>query len=144
MSERKIEQYLASSVGVRMEAIRAEVSKKEGAGRNYRAEISVLRGKLAKLKNLYINDLISLDEYKADHRAFSEKLLELAEKDRVSRKPDLNTVEPMLWETWTDIYWDTSKEGKREFWRALLRQIRIYPDRHIEFDLNTPSFSGGC
>lgn len=143
LSERKIEQYLVASIDGRLAAIKAVVTKNEGAGRarNYKAEISAIRSKLAKLKNLYLNDLISLDEYKADHEAFSETLRELAERDTAVRKPDFTTAESLLADGWKDIYWDTSKEGKREFWRVLLRQVRIYPDRHIEFDLNqTPLF----
>lgn len=138
LSERKIERYLVDRIddAFRDACIQVEVLAKSSSRKSFKSEIASTRGKIAKLKDLYLNDLITLEEYKADHSALSEKLNELIEKDRPAKKPDLSKVSSLLARGWKDIYTDTSKDGKREFWFALVKQIRVYSDRHIEFDLN--------
>lgn len=138
LSERKIERYLVDRIddAFRDARIQVEVLAKSSNRKSFKSEIASTRGKIAKLKDLYLNDLITLEEYKADHSALSEKLNELIEKDRPAKKPDLSKAASLLTRGWKDIYMDTSKDGKREFWFALVKQIRVYSDRHIEFDLN--------
>lgn len=138
LSERKIEQYLVDRVDdAFLEAkIQVEVREKSGSRKSYKSEIASTRSKISKLKDLYLNDLITLEEYKEDHFELTKKLDELIEKDKPLKRPDLSKVSSLLSSGWKDVYMDIPKDGKREFWLALVKQIRIYPDRHIEFDLN--------
>lgn len=138
MSERKIEDYMLDMIEIEMSRMQLEYEKisKTKNQMNHVQEIALLRGRISKLKDLYLNDLITLEEYKADHRDMTERIESLIEMDRHSVKPDFEKIRNVLMNGWKDIYRNISKEHKREFWHLVLKEIRIYPDRHIEFDLN--------
>lgn len=138
LGERKIEAYILESLDGEMEhwKLEYERTKASSKGANHKAEVASLKAKLSKLKDLYLNDLITLDEYKADKEAFEARINGFIEQDRPARKPNFEALEAALPSHWQDGYKEMGAEEKREFWRIALKEIRVYPDRHIEFDLN--------
>ena len=52
------------------------------------------------------------------------------------KPPDFTAAEELLTVGWENMYQNLTLEKKQEFWRILIKEIRIYPDRHIEYDLN--------
>lgn len=138
LAEQKIESYIIESLTSEMDRWKAEYRRDEENRReaSYKTEISSIRGKIARLKDLYLNDLITLDEYKSDKEAFEKRLSDFLEKDKPSKKPNFEALEKLLEPGWKDMYAEIGKEEKRKFWRIALKEIRIFPDRHIEFDLN--------
>ena len=123
LSERKIEAYLLDRIEgkVRSYKIAYEQMQIEKQEADYKSEISALRGKLARLKELYLNDLISLEEYKTDHAGLAAHLEELIALDKPREKPDFERIERVLRHGWREAYDDLSKPDKREFWQALVR-----------------------
>lgn len=138
LRESKIEEYLLSMLDEKMQQLKLNLEKRESRKKevNYKAEISALRGKLSRLKDLYVNDLISIEEYKKDHADYSARLAELTEKERPEREPNIEALEAVLSAGWQEVYNEASREAKRDFWRIVVREIRVYQDKHIEFDLN--------
>ena len=104
--------------------------------RDYKGEITALRAKLGKLKDLYLNDLITLEEYKADQASFTSAIESLAAEAATQEKPSFETAESLLADGWEIAYQGMTQEQKQEFWRILIKEIRIYKDKHIEYDLN--------
>lgn len=137
--ERKIEAFLMETIRDRMDQWELEMEKLYEAqrGRDYKGEIATLRTKLGKLKDLYLNDLITLDEYKADQASYTAKIEALTTEAAIQEKPNLDTAKRLLADGWEIAYQGMEREHKREFWRILIKEIRIYPDRHIEYDLNS-------
>ena len=138
LGERKIEAHLIDSIDGAMAQRKLEYEQAASTktAPSYKPEIAALRKKLSKLKDLYLNDLISIDEYKADKEAFETRLDTLIEKDKPMQRPNFEGLETFLTHDWKALYSDMGSEGKRAFWRAVLREIRVFPDRHIEYDLN--------
>lgn len=138
LQEKKIEEYLLSMLDEKMRMFKLGWEKRESRkkGSGCKSEISALRGKLARLKDLYVNDFISLEDYKKDYAGYSARLAELIEKDRPEKEPNIEALEAVLNAEWRDTYNDASREAKRDFWHIVVREILIYQDRHIEFDLN--------
>lgn len=138
ISERKIEAYLIDGIEPKMRRLKLEYEKvtSQKSVKNHKKEIAAIRGKLSKLKDLYLNDLITLEEYKADQKSMENLIAKLEEQDHPVKEPDFRKFDVLLSAGWREVYDEVSKEKKREFWRAVLKEIRIYPDRHIEFDLN--------
>ena len=138
LREIKIEEYLLSMLDEKMRLFKLDLEKRESRKKevNYKSEISALRGKLSRLKDLYVNDLISIEEYKKDHAEYSARLTELAGKDQPERKPNKEALEAVLSVGWREVYNEASRAAKRDFWRIVVREIRVYQDKHIEFDLN--------
>lgn len=137
MGEKKIEEYILGTLGDKIKHKKVEHEKALAArrGKNYKAEIANVHGKMSRLKELYVNDLISLDEYKADYTALTERLNELLELDQPVPKPNFKAFEEMLCAEWMKNYQGLGPERRRKILRLIAKEIRIYPDRRIEFDL---------
>ena len=138
ITEKKVEAYLIDTIEPKMHQLKAEYEKlaQGKEERDHGQEIAHLKGRLSRLKDLYLDDLITLDEYKADQASITEKINALAELDRPKRTPNFEKMEQLLSSGWKEMYQEIPKQGKQEFWRTVLKEIRIYPDRHIEFDLD--------
>lgn len=138
ISERKIEAYLLEMLEIEMRRLQIEYANlsKHRQEADHKKEISALKSKISKLKDLYLNDLITLEEYKTDQTAMLERITQLQNREEQTRRPDFERIEKVLVAGWREMYQDVSREKKREFWHSLLKEIRIYPDRHIAFDLD--------
>lgn len=138
ISERKIEEFLKETIQDKMERRKIVVLKAWEArqARDCRGELAVLRAKLGRLKELYLNDLITLDEYKGDQAEYAKKIQILETEAASQEKPDFSGAEKMLVENWETLYEGLEKKDKREFWRILIKEIIIYPDRRIEYEPN--------
>lgn len=138
LGERRIEKFLIETIRGKMdqwkiEAARIYEAKKD---RDYKGEIMALRAKLGKLKDLYMNDLITLDEYKTDQATYRSKIDALTAEEAAQEKPNFEVVDKLLADGWETAYYGMKQEQKQEFWRILIKEIRIYKDKHIEYDLN--------
>lgn len=138
MTEKKIEKYMLDTIESEMEQMEINMGKLSTSQKkkDFHGEISALRAKVKKLKDLYLNDLIDLDEYRKDKEAYEKSIAELEEKSRPIKVPNLEKAKELLQVGWKTTYNGLKSEGKREFWRILIKEIRIYPDRHIEYDIN--------
>ena len=138
LSERKIETYIVESINEKMRQLKSAYAQfgEKSKQKDHKSEIAALRGKIVKLKELYLNDLITLEEYKEDKASMIDRINKLIELDGPRKRPNFEKIDSILTFGWQDLYFDLSKEEKREFWCVLIKEIRIYPDRHIEFDIN--------
>ena len=138
LGERKIEQFLFDTILSKMEQLKIDCQKLHEAqkNRNYKREIAALRAKLEKLKTLYLNDLITLEEYKADHESYKQQIAALEEESAVKEYRSLEVAEKLLQDGWIDVYRDMNREQKQGFWRILIKEIRIFKNNRIEYDLN--------
>lgn len=139
ISEAKLERYLLNALDAKFAEYKRQTSRVSGARRkDYSSEIAALKGKLSRLKELYLNELISLDEYKRDRAGFMAKLdeLEANQAALAAPAPSGEKIDGLLQGDWKGMYADLPKDKQQEFWRIVIKEIRLYPDRHIEFDLN--------
>ncbi len=143
ISERKIEKYLMDTIDGQMQELRLETKRicSQKKQRDYKSEIAALRAKRGKLKELYINDLITLEEYKADAGTYDKKISALEAESNQTRVPDLSMLEKLLHRDWQTLYETMDKTSKRDFWRTTIKEIRVYIDRHIEYDFNVDFYT---
>lgn len=139
MNEKKLALHLFDKLDLKLQEARIAVEKAELASRdkNYKSEIAAIKRKLTRLKDLFLVDMIDMDEYQADYKSLTAKLEELRQKDQPPKKMNLAAIEAILSEGWRDAYEEVDREAKQKFWRILVKEIRIFPDRYIDFDLNT-------
>lgn len=137
LSERKIIRYIMDTIDDTFARYKVEFEQMAAAqnNKNYRAEIAATKAKSARLKDLYLNELITLDEYKLDYEAFAKKIEELEKKEKPISAPNMDQIAFVLSSDWKSVYDDMSRQEQRDFWRILIREIRVFPDRHIEYDL---------
>lgn len=138
ITEKKIEEYILDMVEAKMNdyMVMLEKANQSGKEKSHKSEIASIRAKISRVKDLYINDLITLEECKSQNDALNQQLEELMEKEKTPKVVDLAKLQSMLKSGWKNDYSDISAREKQEFWRILIKQITIYPDRTIDFDLN--------
>lgn len=91
---------------------------------------AAIKSKLSKLKDLYVNDLIDIEEYKKDYEIYTAALKELPENN-VETPPDFSKIHRLLDKDFKDIYNDLTREEKRTLWRSVIKEIRINSDREV-------------
>ena len=134
--QRKIETFLLETIREKMEQQKTELEARPlRKQRDYRGEIAALRGKIDRLKDLYVNDLITLEQCRNDQRIYLNKIEALEKEASQTKTPNFEDAERILSTGWKTVYKSLKDEKKQEFWRLLIKEIRIYPDRHIEYDL---------
>lgn len=82
-----------------------------------------------------MNDLITLEQCRNDQRIYLNKIEALEKEASQTKTPNFEDAERILSTGWKTVYKSLKDEKKQEFWRLLIKEIRIYPDRHIEYDL---------
>lgn len=137
LSEGKIERYIMETIDGKLSQYKIDFASLRDSrrGRNFQAEISAVKTKLSRLKDLYLNELLSLEEYRRDQAPLKARLEELEEQAKPIQTPDFGRVESLLSQDWQSAYEDLDRASRRDFWRILIKDIRIFPDRRVEYDL---------
>lgn len=136
ISENKIEQYLIDTAAIKLHQYKTQAENLHAIkkGRDIKAEISAIRSKLGRLKDLYVNDFITMDEYKADRENLTQKLELLENEGRPAEFVNIEKIESILSEDWKDSYFNLDRASQRDFWKTIIKEIRFYKDRHIDYD----------
>ena len=93
--------------------------------------IAAAERKLSRLKDLYINDLLDMETYKADRAALLAEIEDLQGKATEGRTKAADNLRGLLSpDLWT-LYADFTREEKRRFWRGIIRRIEFGKDRSI-------------
>lgn len=132
INEKKLEKYLVKNLeGLAF----AELNESESLKRNnYEKQIAMFEKKLKRLKELYINELITLDEYKhdmTDYKAHIGDLKQKANKTKVSDKTALKQLVGMSLDKW---YWTLTEDEKRQLWRGVIAKIWYGSDKQIRVE----------
>jgi len=114
----ELEKYIAEYEVANMPAVRTD-AKRRG-----------IESKLQKLKDLYLNDLLTMDEYKLDREKL---LLQLEKLDAEDSRPvkDLNYLRNFLKTNFESMYHSFSVPERRELWRSIIKEIRIDHEKNI-------------
>lgn len=91
---------------------------------------AAIKHKLKKLKELYVNDLIDIEEYKKDYQVYQAALNQLPETVE-ENPPDFSAVEKLLQNNFKEIYETLTREEKRTLWRSAIKEIRIDSENNI-------------
>ena len=91
---------------------------------------AVIKRKLQKLKELYVNDLIDIEEYRKDYEIYTSALNQLQEPADI-KPPDFFAVESILNNNFKEIYKTLTREEKRTLWRSAIKEIRIDSENNI-------------
>lgn len=97
-------------------------------------QVAALDRKITRLKELYVAELITMEEYKADRAAMEQEKMTLLAASEPPKK-DLTALNDLL--AITDLkalIEGLSAEERKTFWRGIIKEIRFYPDKHLEVD----------
>lgn len=130
VKEAVVERYLLSRVRADLERYLADCEQCAAPIRRAGNQRAALEKKIDKLKTLYLNDLITLDEYKADRGRYLEEIEKLSE---APAPKDISGIKKMLDMNFEEIYPSLSVEERRELWRSIIKEIRV--DRNKQYEI---------
>jgi hypothetical protein len=123
-----LEKYLLSQIRPDVEKIVLDYEIGAAAAADNSAKIAATEKKISRLKDLYLNEIISIEEYRADR----EKLeADLAGLHNTPPAPDFSALRAVLSVNIEEIYTGMDNAEKRRFWRGILKQITFREDRSI-------------
>ena len=114
----ELEKYIAEYEVANLPAIRTDAKRRSA------------ENKLQKLKDLFLNDLITMDEFKLDREKL---LLQLEKINAEDSRPvkDLSYLRDFLKMDFESVYDSFSIPEKRELWRSILKEIRVDHEKNI-------------
>lgn len=115
--ERQVERHLIESYRDDLE--KRYLSLKSVKKTDNSQKIKAITHKMDRLKDLYINDLIDLDEYKRDLETYRNELRDLEKPTETN----VEQIEELLKLNVYEIYWTLDREQKRRLWRSVVKSI---------------------
>ena len=130
--EDMIEKWLFDNLESELNRVRLEWEVKAAEKKKavLRTDKAALKRKLTKLKELYVNELIDIEEYKKDYEIYTAALRQLPEP-AAEAPPDFEAVEKLLQSDFNNIYESLTREEKRTLWRSVISEIRIDSENNI-------------
>lgn len=127
-----MEAWLFENLGRVFQEWRTEWEVREAQQKRAAAAIdrAAIRRRLSRLKELYLNELIDMEEYKRDYEALSLQLEERPAQPSPPR-PNFEAVEAFLAQDFRQIYDTLEREEKRTLWRPIIKEIRVDKNQQI-------------
>lgn len=132
LNEKKLEEYLVENLKDLAFSDITEKDRKKAV--DYEVQIAVTEKKISRLKELYVNELINLDEYKhdlAEYRAQIEDFKQLMNKYEGGDKTSLKAL---IGSNLADWYWTLTDDEKRKLWRSVIKKIWFGSDRKLRIE----------
>lgn len=121
--EDRIEEYLLSQVVPLAQQFNIAARVEDDPRPRLAAKIRAIRGKQARLQELYTAELVDLEAYRAQFEALrAERAALEAEAARYTAPRQIDAARLM---SALELYQDLSRAGRREFWARLIRRIRV-------------------
>lgn len=124
--EKRVEEWLFENLGAEIEKCRLEWDVKEAERRKSAASIdrAAVKRKLSRLKELYVNEVIDLEEYRRDYDLY---MAQLADRPTVEQeqRPNFEAVASILSKDYRAIYDTLDPAEKRTLWRSIIKEIHI-------------------
>jgi hypothetical protein len=132
IAESALERELIGSLRNHIKDLILDYDIKEAPAKDRSAQIAEYRKKIDRLKELFVNDLIGLDEYKEDKEQYQKQIEELEADEQKPSGVDLDSLRALLNTSFEEMYAHMDRTEKRRFWRAILKEIRFGMDRSID------------
>lgn len=132
--ENTIEQYLLEAIDEKIKVFANTKEENKQDTKESEEKAKSLRKKLSKLSDLYLDDLISKDEYAKRYADLTEQLKTVETSLHQPPVKSAKKLSETFFLGWQDIYKELSRENKKAFWKLKLKEIRLYKDRRIDFD----------
>lgn len=129
--ETTLEKYLLSNLKTEINLLITSLRPEQAEKVNYDTKIKQVKKKIEKLKELYVNDMITLDEFKIDKAKYNGQIESLKYVSANDNR-DISELEKILEIDLESIYSELNIEEKGQFWRNIIEEIRFYADRKIE------------
>ena len=131
--ETAVEEWLFTFLVDELEKQRLEWEVKEARRKQAAASVdrAAIRRKLSRLKELYVNEMIDLEEYRRDYELYTTQLAERTAPSAEEERPNFEAIEAILETGFRKIYDGLEREEKRTLWRSVIKEIHVDKERQI-------------
>jgi hypothetical protein len=135
LNEAKLEKYLVENI---KNLAFAEINEGKDKERpDYEKQIESLERKIERLKDLYVNELITLDEYKHDVASYKADIERFRKDMRKYANADKSALKSLVCMNLEDWYWTLTVAEKRTLWLGVIDKIWYGDDKQIRVDFLT-------
>ena len=122
--EERIEKYLVKNVKEQMRKYLLAL-KRNALANAPKDETPAIKRKLARLKDLYLDELISLDDYRQDYNNLTARLEKVSNdlKNPAQRKFEIAAFETLMQIDLQETYGNMTPQEKRELWISVVERI---------------------
>ncbi|MCH1984101.1 recombinase family protein [Ruminococcus sp. OA3] len=121
--ETQIEKALLETLKEELETYKAVAKISESRTVDNRPRKSAIKNKMQRLKELYLNNAISIDEYKSDRLKLEQELCSLPDIEKPSK--NVTDFKEFMEYDFKSLYDLLENAEKRRFWRSFISDIRI-------------------
>lgn len=128
VNEKKLEAFLLNNIRSLLEQhVNYLVTKAREAPTNN--DGAKIKRRMDKLKELYVADLIDIDDYRKDYGECQQALSEITAQKNKAQCPDkLNAAKQFLNMDFESIYDALSQDERQQFWRKVIDKIIFDPE----------------
>ncbi len=129
LNEAKLEKYLVNNLkNLAFADISVEDKRKANS---YERKIASTEKKISRLKELYLNELITLDDYKRDLAAYRADIETFKAEVRKYRGTDKKALYDLVGRNLADWYWTLNEDERKAIWRSVIDKIYYDGDKNI-------------
>ena len=88
--------------------------------------------KISRLKELYLNELITLDDYKHYLEAYKADIDGFKEEMKKYKGTDKSALKAIVGRNLADWYWTLTEDERSVIWRSVIDQIYFDNDKNIK------------
>lgn len=130
IAENVLEKYLIDQVPKEAERVMVQAGEKRQEKNDAEKQRAAIDRKIVRLKELYLSELITLEEYREDKASLEKERDSVVIPQEPLDTSDLEKIAGM--KSLGDIISSLTIPERRYLWRGLVKDIRFYEDRHIE------------
>lgn len=125
----KVQEAVADQIALVKKVTKAHKSRPRKKGNR-----ETIERQLKKLKDLYIEDEMTWEDYQKKKAKILDKLIEDEPEPDLPEVADLEKIQDLLNSGVLELYKDFTPEEKREFWRGILRKVVVENGQIVYFD----------
>ena len=127
--ESYIERYLLSNIQDLLQKYIADYEIAAAKVVDYDSRRASILKKIDKLKDLYVNDIITMDELKQDKERYTKELESLP---RNQSQKDMAPIRKLLKMDLNSVYETLDPAERRQLWRSVIKEIQIDDRRNLK------------
>lgn len=132
LNEEKLERYLVANL--RTLAFSEINEGKDKDHPDYDKLIEATERKMERLKELYVNELIGLDEYKVDIASYKADIERFKREARKYTSDSKEALKSLIGTNVEDWYWTLTVAEKRTLWLGVIDKIWYGSDKQLRVD----------
>ncbi len=134
MGEARLEKWLLLNLPLELDRWETEWNIAAAKAKHPKVDRAAIQRKMDRLKDLYVNELITIEQYREDWEKYSAQLQE-AQETEPPPPPDFHGLRELLQYKLPNIYPTLTPEQHRDLWRSVIQEICLDGDNipHVIF-----------